>query len=49
VLAGLMGIRAGSMDDPSQYRPGMDIFTANAQAWVFTDPSLPKFPGMPPQ
>jgi hypothetical protein len=49
VLAGLIGIRAGSLDDPSQYQPAMDIFTANAQPWVFLDPNLPKFPGMPPQ
>jgi hypothetical protein len=49
VLAGMIGIRAGSLDDPSQYHPGMDIFTASAQRWVFMDPAIPKFPGMPPQ
>lgn len=49
VVAGMIGIRAGSLDDPGMYRPSMDIFTASAQSWVFMDPDLPKFLGMPPQ
>ena len=44
----LIGITAGSLDDPSGYRPGMDIYTASAQAWDFMNPELPKFPKMPP-
>jgi hypothetical protein len=41
-------ITAGSLDDPSQYKPSMDIFTASAQPWDHMDPALPKFPKMPP-
>ena len=41
-------ITAGSLDDPSQYKPTMDIFTASAQPWDHMNPTLPKFPKMPP-
>jgi hypothetical protein len=41
-------IAAGSLDDPSQYQPTMDIFTGSAQPWDHMDPALPKFPKMPP-
>jgi hypothetical protein len=41
-------ITAGSLDDPSQYKPTMDIFTASAEPWDHMDPTLPKFPKMPP-
>jgi len=43
-----MGIMAGSLDDPSWYRPAIDIYTASAQPWSHMDPALPKFPKMPP-
>ena len=46
--ADLAMITAGSLDDPTQYKPSMDIFTARAQPWDFMDPALPKFPEMPP-
>jgi hypothetical protein len=48
-VAGMMGIRAGSLDDPSLYKPQMNIFAKNAQKWAVLDPNLPQFPGMPPQ
>ena len=41
-------ITAGSLDDPSQYAPGMDIFTASAQPWDHMDPAVAKFEKMPP-
>src|SRR5271165_2392302 len=44
----LATIAAGSLDDPSSYKPQMDIFTASAQPWDVMDPALPKFPRMPP-
>ena len=44
----LMAITASSLDDPSAFRPGMDLFTARAQPWDLMDPALPKFEGMPP-
>ena len=44
----IMGIAAGSLDDPAWYKPGMNIYTASAQPWTHMDPALPKFPKMPP-
>jgi len=40
----LIALHAGSLDDPSAYRPAMDIFTASAQAWDVMHPDLPKRP-----
>ena len=40
-------ITAGSLDDPSQYKPSMDIFTSSAQPWDYMNPALTKFPKMP--
>jgi hypothetical protein len=42
-------ILAGSLDDPSGFRPGMDIYTASAQPWDHMNPQLPKFTKMPQQ
>jgi hypothetical protein len=39
---GLVTIRAGSLDDPSTFRPSEDIFTSSAQPWDYMNPSLPK-------
>jgi len=41
-------ITAGSLDDPSLYKPTLDIFTASAQPWDHMNPTLAKFPKMPP-
>ncbi len=46
-MPGLAVITAGSLDDPSWFAPGMNIFTESAQPWAHMDPDLPKFPGMP--
>ncbi len=43
-----VGISAGSLDDPSWYRPAFDIYTSSAQPWDFMNPELAKFPKMPP-
>ncbi len=48
-LPGVLGIRAGTLDDTSQYKPQLDLFTSHAAAWDAMDQSLPKFPEMPPQ
>lgn len=40
-------ITAGSLDDPTQYEPQMDIYTSSAQPWDHMNPALPKFPKMP--
>ena len=44
----LMVILATSLDDPSIFRPGMDIYTSSAQPWDYMDPALPKILKMPP-
>ena len=41
-------ITAGSLDDPSLYKPTLDIFTSSAQPWDHMNPVLAKFPKMPP-
>ncbi len=43
----LIGIMAGSLDDPSTHKPAMDIFTASAQSWDYMNPVLPKVPRAP--
>ena len=43
-----VGVAAGSLDDPSWYRPAFDIYTDSAQPWAVMNPELPKFPKMPP-
>ncbi len=40
-------IYAGSLDDPGQYRPRMNIFTASAHPWDLIDPDIPQSTGMP--
>jgi hypothetical protein len=45
----IVTIRAGSLDDPSRFRPRLDIYTASAQPWDSMNPELPKFPKMPPR
>ena len=38
---------AGSLDEPSRFKPAMNFFTASAQPWDHMDPALPKFPKQP--
>ncbi len=47
-LSDVVGVRVGSLDDPSSYRPAMDIFVTSAQPWDCMNSELPKFPGYPP-
>lgn len=47
-MPGMIGIRAGSLDDTSKYEPQIDIFTSHATAWDVMNEDLPKFPEMPP-
>jgi len=48
-IPGLMMIAPASLDDPSWFKPAMDIYTTSAQPWDHMNPALPKFPKMPPQ
>ena len=43
-----VGITAGSLDDPSWFRPQMDFFVCDAQRWDLTDVSIPKYDEYPP-
>lgn len=43
----LMEIHAGSLDDPSRFKPAEDIFTSSAPPWDFMNPALRKFPTQP--
>ncbi len=47
-LAGIFLVQASALDDPSLYKPQLDMYTASALPWDHMDPDLPKFPGMPP-
>ena len=42
-----VGVPASSLDDPSWFRPTMDLFTAFAQPWDHMNPELRKFPEGP--
>jgi hypothetical protein len=39
----------GSLDDPSQFRPAMDVQIADAQPWDLLDPATRKFDRYPAQ
>jgi hypothetical protein len=45
--SGFIAIKAGSLDDPSWFKPMVDIWTASAQAWDYMNPELAKFPKAP--
>jgi hypothetical protein len=47
-LPQLVGIPAGSMDDPLRHKPTMDLFVRDAQPWDIMDPSRKKFETAPP-
>jgi len=44
----LIVLTASSLDDPTIFKPAMDIYTSSAQPWDQMNASLPKFPKMPP-
>jgi hypothetical protein len=48
-LPGMVGIKAGTLDDPSLYKPAADIYVASASHWNHMDPQLPKFAKTPAQ
>lgn len=43
----VIAIKASSLDDPGQFKPGMSIYTSSAPAWAPITENLPKFPRMP--
>lgn len=42
-----IGVVAGSLDDPSLFRPTMDIHVVDAQPWDLLDPATTKFERYP--
>ena len=42
-LPGLVLITAGSLDDPSMFKPQAVLYTSAGHAWDHVDPELPKF------
>jgi hypothetical protein len=48
-MADMLFLMAGCLDDPSQLEPQFVVFHERGQDWDHLDPSLPTFPGMPPQ
>jgi hypothetical protein len=49
IAAPLLSIRAGTLDDPTLFRPTADIFVTHTAAWDAMDPGIPKFERMPPR
>lgn len=47
-MSEFLGIMAGSLDDPSEFQPGIDLYTDSAQPWDYMNPELSKFAKMPP-
>ena len=43
-----MNIMATSLDDPSWFRPSLNIYVASAPPWHHVDRSLPSFDTVPP-
>jgi hypothetical protein len=41
VAPDVVTIRVGSLDDPSGFQPGINIYTASAQPWDYMSPDLP--------
>ena len=46
--AGVVFVRASSLDDPEAFRPEMVVYAKRSPSWDLTDPSLPRFQAMPP-
>jgi hypothetical protein len=43
-----IGVLAGSLDDPSWFRPQVHMHMADAQPWDAVNPAIPRFDGYPP-
>jgi hypothetical protein len=49
LMSALIGVRAGTLDDPANYKPQVNVYASQAPAWDCMDPALPKFAQLPPQ
>jgi hypothetical protein len=43
----ISAIRTASLDDPSWFKPQMDLWTTDAHPWDVMDPAIPKFEKYP--
>lgn len=46
--ADFISIQAGSLDDPSWFKPQADLYVSSAQPWDYLNPNLLKFTKFPP-
>lgn len=44
-MLGMLGIKAGTLDNPSSYVPELDFYVASAVPWDHMSPELPKKQG----
>jgi len=44
----IVGLRVGTLDDPSVFRTEANIFVKSAQPWLHLDPNLPRHDTYPP-
>lgn len=42
-----VGIKAASLDDPSVFKPGMNLYMSSAPPWAPVAAGIPQFPKMP--
>lgn len=47
-MAGMIALRASSLDDLEVFKPQMHVYVGGAASWDVRDPSLPAFDKMPP-
>jgi hypothetical protein len=47
-MAGLLFLRASSLDDMEVFKPQMHVFASRSPSWNRPDDGLPVFEGMPP-
>lgn len=43
-MPGMVGIGAGTLDDPAVYTPMLNFFVSSAQPWDVMDENIPKMP-----
>jgi hypothetical protein len=43
MVAGVLGIKARSFDNPELCQPTMDVYTSSSNLWDFMSPDLSKF------
>ena len=44
-MPGMLGIKAGTLNDSSNYAPKLDFYVGSAAPWDFMNPDLPKKQG----